>query len=106
MHARRDALSQFVHVRLGRQPAAEVEKLPDTALGGEVTHHPAEKRPIVTRYRGDVWNRLDKLPGRLAIGSEIVFAAEQVIVDPGDIRRPCVNAGCGQILFGHLRHHS
>ena len=43
---RRHPLGQFVHVSLGRQAAAEVQTLPDTALDGQVTHHPAEKRPL------------------------------------------------------------
>ena len=82
----RHPLGQFVHVGLGRQAAAEVQELPDTAPGGQVTHHPAEKRPIVARYRRDVGNRVDEPPGRLPVGGKIVFSAEQVIVNPGDVR--------------------
>ncbi len=95
-----------MHVGLGRKAAAEVEELPDTALDDEVTHHPAEKRPVIACYRRDIGNGLDQPPGRLTVGGEIVFAAEQVIVDPGDVRRGRVNAAWRRVLFGHLRQHS
>ena len=103
---RRHPLGQFVHVGLRRQAAAEIEELPDPALGGQVTHHPAEKRPVVTRNRRDVGNRLDEPPGRLAVGGEIIFTTEQVIVNPGDVRRGRVNTAGHLALLGHLGHHS
>jgi xanthine dehydrogenase accessory factor len=40
---RRYPLGQLVHVGLGGQAAAEVEELPDSGLGSQVAHHPAEK---------------------------------------------------------------
>ena len=99
---RRHPLGQLMHVSLGRQAAAEVQKLPDTPLDGQVTHHPAKKRPIITRYRCDVGNRLDQPFGCLAVSGEIVLAAEQVIVDPGDIRPRCINATRSRVLRSHI----
>ena len=105
-YPRHDPLGQLVHVGLGRKAAAEVEKLPDSALGGEIPDHPAEKRPVVARYCPDVRNRVQELPGRIPVGAEIVFPAEQVIINPGDIRRAGINADWRRVLVRHIRHHS
>jgi hypothetical protein len=50
--------------------------LPDATLGGEVSDHTAEKRPVIARYRRDIGNRFEKPLGRFTIGREIVLAAE------------------------------
>ena len=94
-----------MQVRAGQVRGMQVrasETLPDTALDGQVTHHPADKRPIVARYPRDVGNRRDEPLGRLAVGGEIVSTPEQVIVDPSDVRRGRVDAARCPVLFGHL----
>jgi hypothetical protein len=74
VHARRepkDSLGQLVHVGLSRKAAAEIEELPDPALGGQVPDQPAQKRPLVPGYRRDVGNRVQELPGCLAVGAKL-----------------------------------
>jgi hypothetical protein len=67
-----------VHVGLGGQAAAQVEKLADTRLPGQVPHHPAEERPVVPGDRRDVRYRGDELLGRLAVGGEVVLTARML----------------------------
>ena len=73
---RRDPLGHLVHVGLGREAAAEVEELPDAALAGQVTHHPADERPVVPDDSRYVRRHLQKPLRRLPVDGEIIFAAE------------------------------
>jgi hypothetical protein len=75
-----------VHVRLGGQAAAEVDELPDARLVRQVTDDPADERPVVTDDSRHVRRYLEQPLGRLPVDGEIVLAAEQVVVNPGDIR--------------------
>jgi hypothetical protein len=46
---RRDGLRHLVHVGPGRKPAAQVEKLPDALIGGEVPDRARDERALILR---------------------------------------------------------
>jgi hypothetical protein len=113
VHARRepkDSLGQLVHVGLSRKAAAEIEELPDPALGGQVPDHPAQERPLVPGYRRDVGNRVQELPGCLAVGGEIVLAARMLPQSAQETGAGIMDDmlttdydGCGRCLVGVRR---
>jgi hypothetical protein len=103
-HVGSHPLGQLVHVGRGGQAAAEVQELPDALVPGQVPHRPAEERPVVARDRRHVRDHGDKPLGRLPVGGEVVLTAEQVVVDPGHVRRPRIDAARPQVQISHLRH--
>ena len=82
------------------------EVLPDARLASEVPDHPAQKRPVIACYRADIGDCLEKLVRRRAVSGEIILAAKEVVVNPGDIRRARINAFRRRIRFGHCRPRS
>ena len=89
---RSDLLGHLVHVGLGGKTAAKVDELPDTCFLSEKADRPADERPVIADDSRHVRRGRDKLLGRLAVDGEVVLAAEQVIVNPGDIRPRGINA--------------
>jgi hypothetical protein len=73
---RRDGLRHLVHVGPGRKPAAQVEKLPDALIGGEVPDRARDERALILRDRGDVGDRDNEMFRRRPVRGEIVFAAQ------------------------------
>jgi hypothetical protein len=80
---RRDGLGDLVGVACGRDAGADVEKLPDPRLPGEVADNPAQEGPVgpgrEAHFRGDLEHGIDGGP----VGRIVVLAAQQVVVDPG-----------------------
>ena len=80
------ALRHLVHVVRGRQPGPEVDELADAKLAGREGHRTDQAGPVV---QGDLHRSgelLDEDLADLAVDGVIVFAAEQVVVGPGDAR--------------------
>src|SRR4029450_992580 len=92
-------LGDLVDVALGGQAAAEVDELPDPGVG-EGLDGPAQELPVVLDHvagdRGDG----QYLVGDLAVGREVVLAAEEVVVDARRVRHAGVDPG-GPVV-GHL----
>jgi hypothetical protein len=103
---RGERLNHLVDVRLGRDAGADVEELPDARLGRQPRHGAAQERPVradvADHGRPDLHDGL----GCLAVGREIVLAAQPVVVDPGRMRhvRPQVDRAAARRLgSGHVR---
>jgi hypothetical protein len=94
-------LGDLVGVDQRGQARPDVEELADTGLGGQVPHHPGQKRAVRPRA-GD---HLGAFPHYLlrcdAVGGEVVLPAEPVPVDPGRVRHAGVQAA-GRITAGGL----
>ena len=83
---RRDALRDLVHVAGAGQAGADVQELPDPGLGGQVPHGPVEERPVLPGGGAHRGPGAQHLAGRLPVGREVVFPAQEVVVDPGGMR--------------------
>jgi hypothetical protein len=103
-----DLVRDLVHVVRGGQARSEVQQLRQSRFAGQVPDHTAQERPVGPGDRGcvrrDPQHRLDDPP----VGGEIVLAAEERVVDAGDVRRPGIDTrrripakGAGTILSGH-----
>jgi hypothetical protein len=92
-------------VWVGRQAPAEVDELPDACLVGEVADDAADEGPVIPDDSCHIRHRRDKLLRRLPVDGEIVLAAEQVIINPGDIRPGDINAD-RRVMHRHMRRHS
>jgi len=79
-------LRDLVGVVRGGDPGADVEELPDAGLRGQVAHGPAEERAVAADAHSHERVGRHELLGQLAVGGEVVLAAEPVVVDPGDMR--------------------
>ena len=89
-------LGDLVNVGGGGQARADVEKLPDTPLGGEEMDDPAEEGPVHPGRPGAARDHRQDLRGGGTIGVEVVLPAENKIVDPGHIRHRDVQPASGQ----------
>src|SRR6266516_4432414 len=88
------------------QAGAEVEELPDARLAGQEADHAADERPVVADGSRDVGQGRKQLPCGLPVGGEVVLAAQDVVVDPGDVRRRRINAACRpRAASGQPCHH-
>src|ERR1039457_5538857 len=83
-------MSDLVHVALGRNAGADVEELADAGRGEE-PHRPAEEIAVGPRDRPDIGIDRGHRPAQVLVGQEIVAAAQQVVVDTGDVRSLRVN---------------
>jgi hypothetical protein len=99
----RDALCQLVGVVGRRQAGPEVEELPDTGLAGQEPDGPAEESAAGLGEITDLRELAEHRVGGVAVGGEIVLAAEQVIPDPGTVRHADVQPGM-QIRIRTARH--
>ena len=84
-------LGDLVHVALGGDAGAYVEELPDAGRGQE-PHGPAQERPVGPGERPGVGVHRGKSPARVLVDQEIMAAAQQVVIDPGSVRPPGVDA--------------
>ena len=89
---------RFIERRPGRQPGPEVDELGDTGLG-RPGHRLDSECPVVAHHRRDSRVDLAHLLRELPVGGEIVFPAQPVVIDPGDIR-------AGRVKPLHGRHAS
>jgi hypothetical protein len=91
--SRVDRVGDLVHVLRGRQPGADVEELSQARLADQVPDHAAEQvtlRPDTHLHGGKLG---DDLIGDGPVGGEVVLAAEQVVIHPGDVRLRGVEYG-------------
>src|ERR1035438_2814509 len=74
-----------------RYARADVEELADPGFT-EKPHRPAEEGAVGPGDRPD--GRFDRRerPAHVLVGQEVVAAAEQVVIDPGDVRPPGVDS--------------
>ena len=99
---RGNGLGGLVGVRRGRQPAADIEELADPLLRGIGDGAGLELAGLdhqLRRLRVDLQN----VPRLLAVGLEVVLAAEQEIVDPGDRGHRGVDLYFGDPQFARSR---
>ena len=96
---RGDLLRHLVGVAGHRQPGADVQELADAALGGQVTHHPGQERPVRPHVGHDPRVGGDRLLGRLPVRGEVVLTAQPVVVDPGRVSMAGIELR--HILPGH-----
>jgi hypothetical protein len=75
-----------VHVVLRREPSADIDYLPDTRLSYQVADHAFQEVTISPGGFNDAGNEFQELICRVPVDLVIVFTAEKIIVDPGDIR--------------------
>src|SRR5580704_16917183 len=85
----RDGLGHLVNVVVGRHAGADVEELADAGLADQVTRGADAEGSVGPGGGDDVRVDPHGLLGGLAVRGEIVLAAQQVVVDPRDMR----NAG-------------
>jgi hypothetical protein len=89
---RRLALGDLVGVVRGRDAGADVEELPDAGLPGQVPHRPGQELAVGLHRLRQLRIRLQGQLARLAVGGEVVLAAEPVVVDPCRVRPAGVDA--------------
>ena len=78
-------LGHLVHVALGGDTGPDVEELADPGRG-QAAYRPAEKGPAGPGAGPDVRLDGDHRPGQILVDQELVRAAEQIVVDAGDVR--------------------
>ena len=79
------------------------EELADARLVGQEADHAADERPVVADDPADVGQGGEQLLRGLAVGGEVVLAAEDVVVDPGDVGHGCIDAGRPRAVSAQLR---
>jgi hypothetical protein len=88
----------LVCVRGGRQPRAKVNELSDAPLSRQPGDGPFHEAPAFRDGLRDARVDRQQFLRDRPVGGEVVFAAEEIIVDPSDRRSPGVKSG-------HGRHH-
>ena len=78
-----DLLGDLVGVLRGRQTGAQVKKLPDPGLRGQVAHRASEEGPVGSHAMQDGRVGRDHLLPGLPVGGEVILPAEPVVVHPG-----------------------
>src|SRR5487761_1047781 len=89
----RDRLSYLMGGPRARQAGTDVKELPDASLGGQVGDRAAEEIPALARRGPPVRIHAQPLLRRFPVGSEMIFAAEYVILHPRRVRDAYVKAG-------------
>ena len=109
VHRRVDLVRDLVHVAGRRQTRPDVQQLGQPGLADQMTDGPAQEVPVGAgesrSIRRHLQDRVDDLPVR----GEIVLTAQEGVVDPGDVRRPGIDArrwvpvkGAERVLSGHV----
>ena len=83
---RRDGLSHLVDIAAGRYAGADVEELAQASLAGQVARGAGEEGAVGPRGRDDIRVDPHRLFAGFPVDGEVVLAAEQVVVDPRDVR--------------------
>jgi hypothetical protein len=97
---RRDRVGQFMGVRRGGDAGADVDDLPDSALGDEA-HRTAEEIAVGAGAGGHLGGDLHHAVRGLPVDLVVVPAAEEVVVHPGRVRPAGVYLLDGESLVGH-----
>ena len=92
---RGDVLGDLVGVRRGRDSGTDVEELPDPVLAGQEGDDALQEAPVLQDRRSDRRKCLRDRITRRAVGREVVFAAEPVVVASGRVRHARVDLGVG-----------
>ncbi len=71
----------------------DVDELADTALGGQVTHHAGQERPVRPRSRDHLRAAGHDFVSGQPVGQVVVFAAEPVAIYPGRMGYPGIELG-------------
>ncbi|GFJ77498.1 hypothetical protein Phou_016780 [Phytohabitans houttuyneae] len=79
-------LGEFVDVGGGGKPGADVEVLVDSGVRGQVGDGPVHEASVFLGGGADVWEGFGDLVGGFAVGGDVVFAAEPVVVAAGRVR--------------------
>ena len=96
---RLDGLGGFVGVGRGGQPAAHVEELPDTCVR-HVGDGAGLELPGLDGQLGGLRVHLENVLGLVPVGGEVVFAAQQGVVDSGDAGLPGAELCFGDTQLG------
>ena len=96
---RNNRLGGLVSVRGGRQPAADVQELPDALLGG-VGDGAGLELPGLDGQLGGVRVDLQNPIGLFPVRLEVVLAAQQEVVNPGDAGHVGAEPGFGYPQLG------
>jgi hypothetical protein len=80
-----DLVRDLADVARRGQAGPDVDELGDARLADQEADDPAEERAIVLRGQGRLGRELHGAARELAVGREVVLAADEVVVDPGDI---------------------
>ncbi len=86
VHARVDLVRDLADVARRGQPGPDVDQLGDAHLADQVAHHPAQERAIVLGGQRRLGRELHRPARELPVGREVVLAADEVVVHPGDVR--------------------
>ena len=78
----------------------DVEQLVHACLADEVADDPPEDRPLRLDSGLDLRERGDDLIAERAVGGGALFAAEQVVVQPGHVGPRRVNGAAGSLILG------
>jgi hypothetical protein len=99
IHVMRD----LVHIRVGGQARADIEKLTDATVCGQISHRSAQKRPARTTRLAGVRHDGQRTLGHHPVDSEVVLAADHEVVYPGHVwLRDVDTPGCHHVV-GHSR---
>ena len=86
----------------GRKPRADVDELADARFPGEKPDSTAQELPARPGRGPGIWHHGEQANQRTAGPRVIVLAAEQVIMDAGDIRHALTryrSSGCSSVLL-------
>jgi hypothetical protein len=83
---RGDRLCDLMHVLPGGQAGTDVEKLPDSRLGGKKLHDPPQESPCRPGGLRRPREGLDRGLCRDPVGLEVVRTAQEVVIDPRWVR--------------------
>src|SRR5690606_27032090 len=83
---------ELVHVRRRGQPRPDVDELVDAHVGGHVGDRALYRGPVAPSHHGCFRHELHHHVGHLAVGGEVVLAAEEVVVHARERRRGGVDA--------------
>src|ERR1700691_4449093 len=79
-------LGDLMHGASSRQSSADVEELVHPGILGEEPDCAAQERPVLPRCHGGAWDYFDQLGGGFPVSCEVVLAAQQVVINPGNVR--------------------
>jgi hypothetical protein len=88
-----DGLRGLMRAARRRQPGADIEKLADPCLGGEVLDHPGQEGAVGPRPGHHLRAVIHDLFGHLAVSREMILAAQPVPVHPRRVGHRRVERG-------------
>ena len=89
----RDLMRDLMHVALGGKARADVQELADPRLRGQEPHGPSQEGAVLPCHHPQLRRNSKRLFCDGAIDGEVVLAAKQVVVHPGEVRDARIDAG-------------